>query len=410
MRIAYVTHEYVTEQKFPGGTANHLGRVCAALADAGHEVTVFVASKNAGGLQREGVEIRRVPIDHPLLVWAYRATLYRMMRPVTWLFQGYLLNRALRAAHRRKPFDIVQYTSYGGGAFFRPREVPAVMRISSHLPSKHRTNEIPISLEIRILYAMYYRTIRLVDAPFCPSRILADAVEKTLGRPVDVIEPPFPPVVRGEAAPEGIDIPSEARYLLTFGQLSPLKGVDVIGDVLPDVLADHPDLHWVFIGRDGANPARPIMHRVMLQAGPCRDRVHYPGPMTHDRLFPILDKALAVVLPSRLDNLPNTCLEAMALGRVVIGTRGASFDQLIEDGKNGFLCDIGSPESLRAAVERVLALSDGERAAMGARAARRIDQLRPEKAVARLVGFYRKVIAARNPRQGDDGTEVKKGG
>ena len=42
-------------------------------------------------------------------------------------------------------------------------------------------------------------------------------------------------------------------------------------------------------------------------------------------------------LPSKVDNLPNTCLEAMALKRVVIGSRtAASFDQLISDGVNGF--------------------------------------------------------------------------
>jgi len=102
-----------------------------------------------------------------------------------------------------------------------------------------------------------------------------------------------------------------------------------------------------------------------------------------------------VVLPSRVDNLPNTCLEAMALGRVVVGTRGASFDQLIDDGQNGFLCDIDSPESLRAAVERALALTDAQRATVGASAARRIDELRPEKTIPPLVAFYEAAIGAR---------------
>src|ERR1051326_7456438 len=51
----------------------------------------------------------------------------------------------------------------------------------------------------------------------------------------------------------------------------------------------------------------------------------------------------SVVLPSLIDNLPNSCLEAMGLGRVVIGTKGTSFEELITDEANGFLIEqIGS--------------------------------------------------------------------
>ncbi len=49
---------------------------------------------------------------------------------------------------------------------------------------------------------------------------------------------------------------------------------------------------------------------------------------------------IVLFLPSRIDNLTNTCIESMALGKVVIGTQGAIFEQLIEDGVNCFLCRI----------------------------------------------------------------------
>jgi len=101
-----------------------------------------------------------------------------------------------------------------------------------------------------------------------------------------------------------------------------------------------------------------------------------------------------VVLPSRIDNLPNTCLEAMALKRIVIGSRGASFEQLIEDGKNGFLCPPDSPEELLAMIKKALELSASERRDMGDKAAKRVEKLRPETAISYLVDYYRDVIAS----------------
>ncbi len=59
--------------------------------------------------------------------------------------------------------------------------------------------------------------------------------------------------------------------------------------------------------------------------------------LPHRQLYPIIAAARLVVLPSLVDNLPNACLEAMGLGTAVIGTTGASFEELITDGVNGFL-------------------------------------------------------------------------
>jgi glycosyltransferase involved in cell wall biosynthesis len=49
-----------------------------------------------------------------------------------------------------------------------------------------------------------------------------------------------------------------------------------------------------------------------------------------------------VVTPSRVDNCPNTCLEAQALGKIVIGTRQSSLEELVDHGVTGFLAEPGS--------------------------------------------------------------------
>ena len=88
--------------------------------------------------------------------------------------------------------------------------------------------------------------------------------------------------------------------------------------------------------------------------------------LPHRKLFPIIAGARLVALPSLIDNLPNACLEAMGLGKVVIGTRGTSFDELIDDGVNGFLV---APNDASALTEKLIsAWTDPQLVEMGAAA------------------------------------------
>lgn len=51
----------------------------------------------------------------------------------------------------------------------------------------------------------------------------------------------------------------------------------------------------------------------------------------------------------------------MLLGKIVIGTDGSSLEQFIRDGKNGFLAEIGKPESLYKCIKKVLNLSNEQK-------------------------------------------------
>ncbi len=99
-----------------------------------------------------------------------------------------------------------------------------------------------------------------------------------------------------------------------------------------------------------------------------------------------------VAVPSLIDNLPNTCLEAMALGRCVVATTGSCFEQLIQDGESGILCAPGDPEALRGALERAWSLPEEKRTAVGDRARQRIQELAPEHKVPELVSYYQSLI------------------
>src|SRR5581483_2960293 len=68
--------------------------------------------------------------------------------------------------------------------------------------------------------------------------------------------------------------------------------------------------------------------------------------------------ARLVVLPSLYENMSNAALEAMALERPVVGTRGTAFEELIEDGVSGFLAPPGDAAALSDCILAALARPD----------------------------------------------------
>jgi glycosyltransferase involved in cell wall biosynthesis len=398
MRIAFVAGEYVTEEgSFDGGLANYIHRVSLSLAAMGHEPIVVVASDRDESFVETGIEVHRVRTSGNVWRgWIDFITFHRFTMALELTFVGVALRNRLKEIHRKRPLSIVQYTHLGGLSLFAPREIPSVVRLSSYTPLARAMGGYDglRPCEIRQQEQFERRALKRADGVFGPSRIISALVEKDVGRPVEIIESPFlmdtsrTDDSRYRAHLEG------KTYLLFFGTLSVLKGIVTLAEVIPGLLTGHPDLHFVFIGkeRDGYR-GMSMKDYILSTAGDCRDRVLFLGKMRHAQLYPILNRALAVVLPSRLDNFPNTCLEAMAHRRVIVGTRGTSFEQLLDDGESGILCEVDDPASLRDAVERAVALPDDRRREMGEKAWERVRELRPERAAAQLLSFYDKVVS-----------------
>ena len=113
--------------------------------------------------------------------------------------------------------------------------------------------------------------------------------------------------------------------------------------------------------------------------------------LRHSSLYPIISGARLVVLPSLRDNFPNACLEAMGLGRVVIGTIGTTHDELISDGVNGFLVPPDNPGAL--ADKMIAAWTDQRLAEMSSAAKQKALEFAPEKTIPSLLSYYSEVLS-----------------
>ena len=108
------------------------------------------------------------------------------------------------------------------------------------------------------------------------------------------------------------------------------------------------------------------LEMTVLLVGPVRDsrlrrrldsmsgdkRVVWLRELPRAEMYALIQKSAATVLPSLADNFPNTVLESLALGVPVIGGRGASVDELVEDGKTGELVELGDVKGLAQSMIR----------------------------------------------------------
>lgn len=159
-----------------------------------------------------------------------------------------------------------------------------------------------------------------------------------------------------------VDIPStdllsgHDDYLLYFGRLEILKGLATL------IKAAARTGRRLLIAGDGS--WRPEMERQIRNL----PNVEYLGFCAGPELTQLTCRAKAVVVPSQwYENCPMSVLEAMALGRPVIGARIGGIPELIENGRSGFLFEPGNIPDLIDAFTR---LDSADHPAM-CRAARR---------------------------------------
>ena len=233
---------------------------------------------------------------------------------------------------------------------------------------------------------------RRCSAVFAPSNVTAKAFEKDFGRRVYVFETPYVnQVVTYDDSFYEKNLKGK-KYVLFFGRLYYVKGITVIAEIIEKFLEKYQDYYFAFVGEALPIQGRSSVDIIMDGAGKYRDRVIISKALEHKRLYPVIENADFIVMPSIIDNFPNACIEAMALSRLVIGTDGASFEQLITDRKSGLLCKIGDAGDLLEKMETAADMDNQEKQKIGEQAKLRIMKLHPDIVVKKLVRFYEAVV------------------
>jgi glycosyltransferase involved in cell wall biosynthesis len=394
LRIAFATPEYVTERDFDGGLGNYLQRVAMALAGMGHETHVVTLSQtDEATFEHDGVMVHRVMLksDWQLL---NRITRYRLRATLHWLNLSVQVYRKLKELNRQRPFHLIQYPNYSCCGLFSMLflRVPYALRASSYQPAWNDARGVNRNLDSRTVERFEGLQFRLSRFVYVPSYFLQRILAKEAGlSQVKVIRSPFYLETREWDNSVYDRFLQGKKYLLFFGRLQLHKGIHTLAQALPRFLERNPDADVVLVGRDAESDLAPSMaDYARRQCASFPGRLIVLDNMPHRQLYPVIAGAHLVVLPSLVDNFPNACLEAMGLGKVVIGTVGTSFEELIDDGATGFLVPPNNPEALAEKITS--AWSNPKLGEIEAAALQRVLEFSPEKTVEALLTYYREIL------------------
>ena len=137
--------------------------------------------------------------------------------------------------------------------------------------------------------------------------------------------------------------------ILYMGWLHPLKGVDILIEGLSRHAEMFRDCRFVLCG-DGVD--RSMLTEMASRSGV---EIEFRGWTLGEAKKAAFSEAQIVILPSRVEGMPNVLLEAMSVARPVVATTVGSVADLIDSGVEGLLVPPEIPDALVTALSALLA-------------------------------------------------------
>jgi glycosyltransferase involved in cell wall biosynthesis len=169
---------------------------------------------------------------------------------------------------------------------------------------------------------------------------------------------------------------ARARRLLYCGQFVERKGLVPFLTILSQWATRHPTCH-VEIALAGDGPLRDTLSELPLAANV---KLEFLGVFQYDDLPEIYGSAGVFVLPTLADTWAVVVNEALVAGLPVLGSVYAqAVEELIQEGRNGWIFTPDNAEDTYQAIDRMMNTSDEELDAMRVRGRATALQLTPER-------------------------------
>ncbi len=244
---------------------------------------------------------------------------------------------------------------------------------------------------VKVVEKSLFTSPRL-KAVICNSRMVRDEIKHYFGTADEILHVIYsgvdtkayhPDLKKHRAAIRAqYGISPEATLFLSVGSGFVRKGVPVLLEAMSGLSGN---ACLLVVGRD-KNMSR---FRERAQALGLSRRVFFAGAQADVK--PYYGAADALVLPTLYDPFPNVALEAMAAGLPLITSTKCGAAELIENGKNGFVCDALDRAGVEAAMKMLL--SADKQTALGRAARQTVEAFSLDKMSDELVALYRQLCS-----------------
>lgn len=415
MNIVFVTNQIATSNNPAQGAASFSSNIARIFAEQGHRVYIVLVSTKELHIEFQK-EIDIISLYVPMKKWIKIDKISKVLclickdgkdavrQAIMSLYKARRTRKAILDINRKNNIDIILYCNSRALDRLSPKRIPYVLRIAqfrnilrgANIPEGNVQYEnIPLTLQEKL----EEHAIKKAKYVVAPSYLLAGMAKENIGIDVTVLESPF--VLKTDewdcSVLSGMRL-NEKKYIIHYaGSLRYLKGTHIVAMLAKKFLQQYPDYYIVLAGdsqeiMDEKGHKMKAYEFVKKSAEEFSDRVIYAGRLVREQLYPLILSAELCLLPSRIENLSNACIEAMAMGKIVVATNGASYEQLIDDRVSGFLCEKDNPDSYLEAINEVLNMSIEDKEKMSLKALEVTKRLEPQKIYEQYMNFFEKVI------------------
>lgn len=188
------------------------------------------------------------------------------------------------------------------------------------------------------------RTMRAASVLAVPSGFLAQVFARWQ-LPSRIV----PNIIDTERFHPGDRPASEPRLLVA-------RGLEAIYDI-PTALRAFALVHRAFpqarLSIAGSGPERDRLIALAARLG-IAAAVEFCGRLDRERMAELYRSGSLLLNPARVDNMPNSVLEAMASGLPVVSTNAGGVPYIVRDGVTALLVPCGDHDAMARAIERLL--------------------------------------------------------
>ena len=187
--------------------------------------------------------------------------------------------------------------------------------------------------------------------------------------------------------------PRSGFHLISTRNLEKIYGNDIVLAAFAKVCQTHPSSKLTVAG------SGPEKDNLLAQAKQLdiADAVTFCGRLDQAEMVRLYQSADILLNASRIDNSPNSLIEAMACGVAVISTKAGGIPYLVDHQRNGILVDIDDTNAMAEAANTLMK-DPSELTQLCEAALRRSEDFHQEKVLAQWQALYEEISPLREAK------------
>lgn len=380
MKIAFLTPEYPHPKTGnSGGIGTSIKNLAIGLLAQNVSVRILVY----------GQKEENIFDDNGILVQQIKNV---KLKGLSWFLTRKKLEKIINVLYSAKEIDLVEAVDWTGiTSFIRPINCPIIIRL-------HGSDTYFCHLDNRkVKWKNKFhekRALQNADRLLSVSQFTADLTNAVFGleKQFEIIPNP----IDSKLFQSEFHNPQTGQNILYFGSLIRKKGLLELPLIFNKVIEKNPEAKLILVGKDVAdiisgNSSTWEMMQNLFSENALKN-LEYLGSVPYEQIKQKIQESTICVFPSFAEAFPVSWLEAMAMQKPIVASNIGWANEMIDEGKNGFLV---SPKDHDLYAQRIIEFLENQKLCLeaGKLARIKVEKQFDIKVLAKKnIEFYKSVI------------------